>query len=125
MSLPELPEDFTLVPCAICLEKSHPQYGWVFVPHADNKWSSAATLGDFNMKTVTNWHNKMQSKEEKQNEKSPFGPPGTTNGYYVLLRLNEVFSGPHVSLKDAQDEVDYAVSVMFYSKNDLKIVITV
>lgn len=53
---PELDDKITLMPCGICLDKNDPHYGWIYLPHANGKWVSSATLSSYIIKMVEEWN---------------------------------------------------------------------
>jgi hypothetical protein len=43
------------VPCALQWDRESNQYGWLFIPHADGQWVTAARLGDFSLHIIAHW----------------------------------------------------------------------
>lgn len=54
-AVPRLCGGMVAVPCAVQRDPSHPQYGWLFIPHADGQWVSAAKLADFSQRILDYW----------------------------------------------------------------------
>ena len=53
---PPLLPGMVLVPCSVMRDQgSHPQNGWLFVPHADGKWVTAAKLDAFSERIIDYW----------------------------------------------------------------------
>lgn len=52
---PPLPDGAARLPCALMIDPEHAQYGWLFVPHVDNKWVSLVKLDPFSGAIVEYW----------------------------------------------------------------------
>lgn len=52
---PELFDGMVRVPCAVMMNPGHPQNGWLFIPHADDKWVSLVRLDAFSGKIIEYW----------------------------------------------------------------------
>lgn len=45
----------TGVPCAVGMDKNERFYGWLFAPHVDGQWVTAAKLDHFSMAMIEHW----------------------------------------------------------------------
>lgn len=50
-----VPDWLKSLPCAIDDDPTSPQYGWLYIPHADGQWVTAAKLDPFSMKIIEYW----------------------------------------------------------------------
>lgn len=52
---PELFDGMVAVPCAVMMNPANPQNGWLFIPHADDKWVSAVKLESISGRIIEHW----------------------------------------------------------------------
>lgn len=60
---PQLFDGMALVHCAVMIDQSSPQAGWLFIPHCDGKWVTAAKLDPFSQKIIECWRQAVGAAE--------------------------------------------------------------
>lgn len=65
---PPLSDGLMHVPCALQLDHASRQYGWLFIPHADGQWVTAAKLDEFSLQIIAYWRDAARKAEIERSD---------------------------------------------------------
>lgn len=96
-----LQDGMVAVPCAVQMDPAHPQRGWLFIPHVDGQWVSAARLDVFSRKIIEYWL-AAQDAPKATPQAAPAEPPRLHLAAMAVLRHWDEF-GPEHGLDETMD----------------------